>query len=190
MTIQGITLQVTYTGPVPGALLDDVHDGFDARNQRVNAVKPGPIYLRTGVPTPLVFTSDVAKSFEIGKLRALINTGRATAQFLMGAAFQGGLSSVVELSGSGEVPATATNVRISTAAGEPQIFLPSVVDSGDGHRITFLIWEGALDAILQPVNLTEGVNGPPGSSYRLSALAASATFQADVARKTWWKVSV
>jgi len=97
-------------------------------------------------------------------------------------------SNVQELTGSGCVSPNASIVRFPTDTEEPLIYLASVADGADGRLVTFRITSGFLDAILLPNDLSEGINGPPGSTYTLSALEASATFEADVARKIWWKV--
>jgi hypothetical protein len=87
MPAQGICLRVTHTGAVKGPLLvTDIHDGIDA-NGRVQANKPGAVYIPFNGVVDLIYTSQVAHSFEVGAIRAWINTGYLTAVFVFGTSF-------------------------------------------------------------------------------------------------------
>lgn len=88
MPAQGICLRVTHTGAVDVPLLvTDIHDGIDA-NGRVQSNKPGAVYIPVNGSVDLIYTSQVAHSFEVGAIRTWINTGYLTAVFVFGASFQ------------------------------------------------------------------------------------------------------
>lgn len=89
----------------------------------------------------------------------------------------------------GCVSPDATVVRFNTDTAEPLIYLASVAAGADGRLVTFIRTSGFLDATLLPDNLSEGINGPPGSTYTFPALDDSATFQADIAGNIWQKVA-
>ena len=99
MPAQGICLRVTHTGAVATALLvTDIHDGIDS-NGRVQARKPGPVYIPVGGFVDLVYTSQVALSFESGAIREWIDIGYLTAAFVFGPTFAAEGSVIVEEAG-------------------------------------------------------------------------------------------
>lgn len=79
-------------------------------------------------------------------------------------------------------------VRIATDEEEPLVYLAALGAGSDGRRVSFQVVSGMLDAVLLPNSLSEGLDGPPGSTYTLSPLEPFVTFEADITRKTWWKV--
>lgn len=92
MPAEGICLRVTHTGLVNGSLLvTDIHDGIDA-NGRVQSNKPGVVYIPDGGTVDLVYTTQVALSFETGAIRQWITQGALTAAFFFGAAFEDSVS--------------------------------------------------------------------------------------------------
>lgn len=190
MPAEGLCLEVTYLGPGTGPLyLNDVHDAFDARSQRVNQRKPGPLYLHPNVPVTLVYTSDVAKSFENGAIRILIDAGRATATFVTGTAFAAvGNSTAPGLTGGGtgsSVMDPAERIALCDTTGGAFILVAPPV--GDG-RLTVRITAGAAPVQVTPAVPTEGIEGPAGSTYTIDPGLGqvSATFVGDTAQGTWW----
>jgi len=79
-------------------------------------------------------------------------------------------------------------VTVDTTNFEPLLFFPSVGSVPDGSSLTIRIVAGSLSAILNPNSLTEGINGPPGSTFILDAVVGMAVFRADRSRSTWWLV--
>jgi hypothetical protein len=100
----------------------------------------------------------------------------------------GGPTQRIEPGENADIGADTEFVTIDTTDFEPLIFLAPLADVIDGHAITFRIVAGALSAIINPANLDEGVNGPPGSIYELDALEEFVTFRADTTLMAWWKV--
>lgn len=193
MPTEGLCLEVTYLGPGAGPFyLNDVHDGFDARNQRVNGRRPGPLYLNPNVPVTLIYTSDVAKSFESGAIRVLIDAGRATATFVTGTAYAAvGNATEAGLTGGGTGSAVmdpASRIALCDTSGGAFILIAPPV--GDG-RLTVRITAGANPVQVTPSNLaTEGIDGPAGSTYTIDPGLGqfTATFAGDTAQGIWWLV--
>jgi hypothetical protein len=78
---------VTHTGVIDVSLqVTDIHDGEDP-NGRVQNAKPGAVYIPVSQSVDLVYTSQVAKSFENGALRVWIEKGWLTAEFIFGGEF-------------------------------------------------------------------------------------------------------
>jgi len=87
MPSHGICLRLTHTGVVPSNLfVADVHDGVDVNGRRANA-KPGPLYVPFGTSIDLVYTTQVAQSFETGNIRVWVDMGYLTAEFFFGTEF-------------------------------------------------------------------------------------------------------
>ena len=87
MPAEGICLRVTHTGAVDVPILvTDIHDGQDP-NGRVQNAKPGALYVPFSSSIDLIYTSQVAKSFEGGGIRKFIEIGYLTAEFVFGATF-------------------------------------------------------------------------------------------------------
>lgn len=87
MPNHGIILRVTHTGAVSTSLLvTDVHDGVDT-NGRVANAKPGPLYIPVNSSVDLIYTSQVAHSFEVGAIRTWVDMGYLTAEFVFGTEF-------------------------------------------------------------------------------------------------------
>jgi hypothetical protein len=92
MPAEGICLRVTHTGAVNTPLLvTDIHDGKDP-NGRVAADKPGAVYIPVSGFVDLVYTSQVAESFEQGTIRTWIDIGYLTAAFVLGTTFESAIS--------------------------------------------------------------------------------------------------
>lgn len=78
----GLILQLTHTGLTSESILiTDVNDGIDALH---SFKKAGPIYVGVAATVQLVYTGDVALSFEIGCIRSYITRGFFTASFAPG----------------------------------------------------------------------------------------------------------
>lgn len=88
MAHHGLLLRVDHTGKAADSVhISDVLDGMDVLGGTYGFRKAGPIY----VPTPakggtsiLVYSGDVAISFETGGIRKFIEGGYLTAQFIIG----------------------------------------------------------------------------------------------------------
>lgn len=191
MPAQGFCLEVTYTGPGQGAFyVDDIHDAFDARNQRVNSHKPGPIYLHPGVPAELIYTSDVAKSFESGKLRVLIEEGRMTSQFRMGEAIGSALGfqqfDVDTATDPVLVMETSGRVVADTTTGAAFVYLPPILD-GSAMAPVEIIVTGVNPVTIYPApGTSDEVIGGGVSIYILDPLVeTSITLSPDSAAHIW-----
>jgi hypothetical protein len=192
MPAQGFCLQVTYTGPGTGAFyVDDIHDAFDTRNMRQNDRKPGPLYLNVGVPADLIFTSDVAKSYESGKIRRLIDDGRATASFLFGS----GVGSAFGFEQI-DVDAAVDPVLVMTTSGRPvvdttvgavDIYLPPILDDTAMAPVEIVIAVGLNPVTIRPApGTSDGVVGTAGSTYVLDPFTeTSITLYPDSTRHIW-----
>lgn len=96
----GLLLRVTHTGLAAESIhVSDVRDGIDLFGGAFGFRKPGAIY----VPTPakggvslLVYSGDVAVSFESGGIRQFIQGGYLTAEFVAGDAFKFLLPSILD----------------------------------------------------------------------------------------------
>jgi len=98
-----------------------------------------------------------------------------------------GGSGTVDVSGNTDIPAIAQFVKVNTDAFEWLMFLPALASVPDGKTIIFKSISGFLDAIINPNNLAEGVNGPPGTAYTLNP-GNFVTLRADKPALTWWIV--
>jgi len=96
----GLLLRVTHTGLAAESVhVSDVRDGIDLLGGAFGFRKSGPIY----VPTPakggvalLVYSGDVAVSFESGGIRKFIQGGYLTAEFVAGDDFKFLLPSILD----------------------------------------------------------------------------------------------
>lgn len=181
MSAQGFCLEVTYTGSGK-FFVDDIHDAFDARNMNVQFRKPGPLYLTPNVPAALIYTSDVAKSFESGKIRRLITDGRATTQFIMGSAIGGALGfqqfDLDSAVSSTLVMTTSGRVAAETTTGAVFVYLPKILAGSAMAPVEFLI-SGVNTVTVYPFQETppvDGVEGPAGSILVLDPLVDGTTF--------------
>ena len=81
----GLCLRVTHTGKAGDSIhVSDIRDGVDLL---ASFRKAGPIYIphpSKGGVAVLVYSGDVAVSFETGGIRAFINRGHLTAEFVVG----------------------------------------------------------------------------------------------------------
>lgn len=84
MPAEGICLRVTHTGVHPDSVA--IYDLEDAVNLLGVFRKAGPIYIPFEQTVEMVYTSDVAKSFEIGAIREFIDQGLLIAELFFGAA--------------------------------------------------------------------------------------------------------
>jgi hypothetical protein len=172
MPTQATCLEITHTG-AGVFLLDDVHDAFDTRNQRVNSFKPGPLYLRQGVPATLIYTSDVAKSYEGGKIRAMIDAGRMTAEFIIGEGLTDGIIASLGneplVPGDAAIPAGQTFVLGDTSeVGFYNLYLPSACDELSTRPLLIKNDDGVAPIRLHPGRPEDGIDGGPGSTYLLN----------------------
>lgn len=94
MPSYGLLLQLTHTGLSPNSIhISDVKDGADALG---SFRKAGPIYIPHLGTALVVYTGDVAISFEIGGIRGFIDGGHLSAMFVPGSSFAGLLPSVLD----------------------------------------------------------------------------------------------
>jgi len=79
---QGLIIRLTHAGQSTGSVLvDDVADGTDGNG---HTRKSGACYVPSGGTADLVYSSSVAKSFEDGVIRGMIDNGELTAAFVLG----------------------------------------------------------------------------------------------------------
>lgn len=96
----GLLLRVTHTGLAAEAIhVSDIRDGIDVLGGAFGFRKAGAIYIPTpakGGESLLVYSGDVAVSFETGGIRKFIQGGYLTAEFVAGDAFEGLLPSILD----------------------------------------------------------------------------------------------
>lgn len=137
MPNHGIILHVTHTGAVRTSLLvTDVHDGVDT-NGRVANAKPGPLYIPVNSSVDLLYTSQVAHSFEVGAIRTWVDMGYLTAEFVFGTEFAA--ESAIEVQEEGvTVEASTHTVNFKGAiitATNPSDGVVDVTVTGTGGAI-------------------------------------------------------
>ncbi len=80
---EGMFVRVTHAGASDGSLLiSDINDATDGPAHALT--KAGAVYVPEGGSVDLVYTGDVARSFEAGCIRAAIDGALATATFERG----------------------------------------------------------------------------------------------------------
>ncbi len=80
---EGMFVRVTHAGASDGSLLiSDINDATDGPIHGLT--KAGAVYVPEGGSVELVYSGDVARSFEAGALRKAIDGGLATASFERG----------------------------------------------------------------------------------------------------------
>ena len=76
---EGLLIRLTHSGSTTqSVLVHDIHDGTDGDS------KAGPVYVPAGGEAELLYTADVARSFESGVIRGLIDNGFVTATVISG----------------------------------------------------------------------------------------------------------
>jgi hypothetical protein len=109
MPAEGLCLRVTHTGLARISLpLNDINDGVGRTEGDDRFRRAGPAYVPVSSSIELIYTSDVAKSFEVGTIRKYIENGHLTAEFIIGA-------SLAPLLGAIEVRDEGTTVVTSAA---------------------------------------------------------------------------
>jgi len=84
--MEAIVLRLFYSGSTTASLyVTDLKDATDGG--RTDKYKSGPVYIGPGETLDLIYTSDVALSYEIGVIRAYINLGYLTDTFVFGSKF-------------------------------------------------------------------------------------------------------
>jgi hypothetical protein len=79
---EGLIIRLTHAGQSTGSVLvDDVADGTDGNG---HTRKSGACYVPAGGTADLVYSSSVAKSYEDGVIRGMVDNGELTAAFVLG----------------------------------------------------------------------------------------------------------
>ena len=127
MANEGILLQVTHTGtPNTSLLLSDVDNGLMDNGLIVR--RPGPVYVPVGQTVTLVYTGDVALSFESGTIRQFMTLGYLTASFYLGPAFDAALTN--NGSGAFRVVTTVAARNAIPAAERIEYLVAYVAETG------------------------------------------------------------
>jgi len=173
MPSYGLCLLVTHTGKAADSVhISDIRDGIDLLGGAYGFRKPGAIY----VPVPakggqslLVYSGDVAVSFETGGIRQFIDTGYLTAEFIIGSVLGPALFPEVQDEGILVDPATqifnftgAGVTATQTVAGEVQVNIPGA--GGGDHSLLLpasLVWPASAHT------------GTPGSLAAFDAAGAT-----------------
>lgn len=170
----GLLLRVTHTGQAAESIhISDVRDGIDLLGGAYGFRKSGPIY----VPTPanggqslLVYSGDVAVSFETGGIRKFIEGGYLTAEFVAGSDFAILIGSPdhdslnnLEWIVSGHTGPNTGEGSIPLFDGAGAATVLSGVDQGD-----LLYYDGSTWAILSP--------GVPGQTLTTAGAGANPTW--------------
>lgn len=166
---EGMFVRVTHAGASDGSLLiSDINDATDGPIHGLT--KAGAVYVPEGGSVELIYSGDVARSFEGGALRKAIDGGLATASFEFGDAVGQTLSFVF-----------ATTDVVACAALGKVIGVDLVLAGIAAGDATLAIASGGEDLITS----TEAANKPAGVSA-LTPLAAAAEVEAgDVISITW-----
>ncbi|MDB4278138.1 hypothetical protein N9917_00910 [Deltaproteobacteria bacterium] len=153
----GLCLRVTHTGKAGDSVhVSDIRDGVDLL---ASFRKAGPVYVphpSKGGVAVLVYSGDVAVSFEGGGIRKFIEGGYLTAEFVVGATLDDVLGTPIEIldeavsltlavksidfTGSGVTASTVGNdVTVNVPGGSsthPGLAAPGLVWSASGHTGT------------------------------------------------------
>jgi hypothetical protein len=100
-----------------------------------------------------------------------------------------GSTTTIDVSGgNADIPASAAFVKVEAEGGEWLMFLPPLASVPDGKSIVFRSISGFLDAIINPDNIGEGINGLTGPVDGIYVLQPGTyvTMRADPAASTWW----
>jgi len=171
----GLCLQVNHTGKAADSIhVSDIRDGIDLLGGAYGFRKPGAIY----VPTPanggmsiLVYSGDVAVSFETGGIRKFIQGGYLTAQFIIGSTLGPAIFPEVQDEGVPVDPATqilnftgAGVTAVQTAPGEVRVDIPG---AGAGNHALLLpaslVWTAS--AHTGNVGTVAGFDGAGATRY-------------------------
>jgi hypothetical protein len=143
MPVEGICLRVTHTEVHSDSVpLYDIDDGVDALGV---FRKAGPIYVPFGQTVELVYTSSVAKSFEIGALRTFIEQGLLTAEFVYGSSWRTGITEVqdegiVLTSDARTLNFVGAGVTASNVGSFVTVTIPGGAGGGDHATLSNLGW--------------------------------------------------
>lgn len=155
MPAEGLCLRVTHTGLARASLpLNDINDGVGRDTGDDRFRRSGPAYVpysdQTGPGSiELVYTSDVAKSFEIGTIRKYIEGGHLIAEFIIGAALLPLLGQPVEVLDEG--------VQLTPSASSLDFTGAGVTATNVGDAVTVNIPGGGAGGgnVTAAANLTD-----------------------------------
>lgn len=120
----GICIRLTHTGSVgSAAYLTDVRDGTDGP---AGYQKSGPVYVPVSSSVTLVFTSDVALSYESGNIRGYLDTGVLTAAFVQGAGFRA--KGTRTINATGDLLVTDWTLLVDSGGGAVNVNLPPAAE--------------------------------------------------------------
>ncbi len=181
---EGMFVRVTHAGASDGSLLiSDINDATDGPAHALT--KAGAVYVPEGGSVDLVYTGDVARSFEAGCIRAAIDGALATATFERGDSVGQTLSFVfasadvvacaalgkvvgvsVILSGAAAADATMTIVQGATVLVDEDELASAVAGV---HSMT--LEDEAADVAADDVitlTWTDGAAGTEGATVQIS----------------------
>ena len=167
----GILIKVTHTGQAGVSIF--LSDIDDAVSDLDSFRKPGPIYVPVNQSVCIVYTKNVAISFETGAIRQFVGTGDLLAEFCLGDDFKAAIFPEIQDEGIQVDPSaqiinfTGAGVTATQAApGEVQVDIPGG-GGGDHAALLNLAW------------LLSGHTGLPGAVAGFDALGAT-TFYTNV----------
>ena len=145
----GLLLRVTHTGLAAESVhVSDIRDGIEVLGGAFGFRKAGAIY----VPTPanggvslLVYSGDVAVSFELGGIRKFIEGGYLTAEFVAGTAYKDLLPSILDEGVLLTETPTSINfvgagVTATTVGNDVTVTIPGGGAGGDHALLSNLLW--------------------------------------------------
>lgn len=152
--MEGVFLTLTQLGsPTSSLLVTDINVGSGGRyrgGRDAGYARPGAVYVPTTGSVTLLYTSDVALSFETGVIRGFISAGRLSATFGLGDAAYEGFRSRFGWADYND-SATATTPITLTAGDWVQITNDTL---GDFTNTDFLpsnatrLWDPATNTVL------------------------------------------